>query len=514
MRISLCILTIVVVIEGSPAQTGDETKPAGAEPVELVLSLNDALRMAVKNNLALRSALLDEQIERERIREALGAFDPTFFAGTSYGRQESLFSANFPLDPSLPNSPTVARIISETSDVANLNFGIRGVLETGLSYDLTFNTDYRFRKEGDGLNPIYSSSATLNFTQPLLRSAWESYQMAPVELARIRTLDVRESYRITEREKLVEVQQAYYDLVFALEDLKVKQQSVTLAGEQIKLTKQRVASGSLAEIEITSAESAAAQRRAELISAEAAVVAAEDRLRRIILSFERDDDWNTRIRPSEEVVDPTLGPIATPELLSLAERAHPELLRAHLEVASAGVDVRQRNSERQATLDFVGSGTLNSLADRPDNSWRQAFRRDEGAASWNVGFEFEYPIGNRAAAARAAQSEITLRKARINLADTRTEMIFGIRTAVRDLDVAHRSIAARREAERLSKEQLANERLRLELRKSTNFQVFQVEEELSQRRTELIRAILDHQLALLELSRRTGVPLPEIVKKR
>ena len=55
------------------------------------------------------------------------------------------------------------------------------------------------------------------------------------------------------------------------------------------------------------------------------------------------------------------------------------------------------------------------------------------------------------------------------------------------------------------------ERLKLNLRTSTNFQVFEIEEDLSQRETELIRSELDYQLAILELVRVTGVRLSELM---
>jgi outer membrane protein TolC len=505
------IFALALMLVGLRAQ---ESPPAGVVdpggPV-LELSLEEAMGLSIRNNLALRSSLLDEEIERRRIEEALGVFDPTFFADVRTGRREVLFASNFPRDPADPTSPTVTRIISQTSDVAGASMGVRGVLETGLSYDLTFNTDYEFRSGSDGLNPIYTSTTSINFTQPLLREAWGSYLDAPVETARIRALESREAYRIAERDKLREVQDSYYDLVFALADLEVRQQSLALAEEQVALTRTRVETGALAEIEITSAEAAAAQRRAELVTAEAAALEAEDRLRRQLFTFDRDADWRVRIRPTEQVEESYRDPLPVEEITRLAERAHPELLQAHLMVARARVDVRQRESERKPRLDLTASATISSLSNTPDQAFRQSMSEDDGAASWEVGLQFEYPIGNRAALARLAQSELGLRKATLELQEARTEMIFRVRTALRNIQVAQRSIAARKVAERLAREQLENERLRLELKRSTNFQVFQVQDDLDQRRTDLIRAILDYRLALLELSRATGLSLDHLV---
>ena len=77
-------------------------------------------------------------------------------------------------------------------------------------------------------------------------------------------------------EKLKEVQDTYYALVFALADREVKKQSLELANRQIEITEVMVRTGALARVEITTAKSGQAGRNADLVTADAAVVAAED----------------------------------------------------------------------------------------------------------------------------------------------------------------------------------------------------------------------------------------------
>ncbi|HMS15424.1 MAG TPA: TolC family protein [Planctomycetota bacterium] len=472
----------------------------------LRLTLDDAVALGLRNNQALKIALLDATAERERVLEAMAAFDPVIFAELSLGRREFLNASNFPLNPSDPNSPTVTRILSQTQDRGDFRTGLRGVLETGLTYDLTFQNDYAKRETDSGLNPIWTSSTALNLRQPLLRSAFSEYMTANVELARLNGLSADQTYRLEGRRKLAEIHQAYFDLVLANAEVDVQQRSVLLAREQLSLTILRIESGSLPDIEKTSAESALAGRVADLLSAESRSVEAEDRLRRLILSFENAQDWQVRMQPVGENLEVRGRLLDLDELIRLAEFEDPDVLRAHVGLARSRIVKMQRESEREPQLDLTGSLTWTGLSDKLMKAQRLSYDGNEGATSWTVGLSFEVPIGNRAAEARVAVQMLELKRAALTLQDARTTMIFNVRNAERKVMVARKSLEARREAARLAREQLANERLRLDLRRSTNFQVFQVESELNERERDLLRTLVEHRLAILELSRTVGVP--------
>jgi outer membrane protein TolC len=281
----------------------------------------------------------------------------------------------------------------------------------------------------------------------------------------------------------------------------------------LDITLLRIESGSLPDIEKTSAESALAGRQADLITAESRSIEAEDRLRRIILSFEHEGDWSQRIIPTETTIDVPAALLPLDELIRSAEANDPEVLRAHVELARARIQLNQRESERQPRLDLVGTLGWVGLSDKLVEAKRLAYDGNDGATSWSLGLSFELPLGNQAAESRLAAQLLQQRRAAISLQDARTSMIFDVRNAERKVSVARKSLNARREAARLAKEQLENERLRLELRRSTNFQVFQVESELNLRERDLLQTLVDLRLAILELSRTVGVPESELYPK-
>ena len=497
-----------------PEARGQEISASQPEAkAVLKLSLREAVALAVRNNLELRTALIDEQIAQAGVREALGVFDPTFFSNLSGGQTESLFAANFPLNPSDPASPTVTRIISTQRQIAALDVGVRGRLDTGLSYDLTFSNNFRDERFGSGLNPIHTDTATLNLTQPLLRDAWSLYQDAERDKAHIRSRQAHQDWRRSLSAKVREVQGNYVDLLFAQQDLLQKERSIQVSDEQIKVTRLRVRLGSLAPTELTAALSERARRQADQVSAQAEVERAQDQLRRQILDFDEEGSWERSLVATDPVDAKPVRLLGARQIRILAEAGEPEVLRARLEVALRKRELDQRDAERRPRLDLSGNVSTTGLNDDFFRSWDIAFGQ-KGAFNWNAGLNFEMSLGNRTAGARRVRATLALKKAKIQLRNQQVELMFQIRRALREVRVAWLSIEAREEARRLADQQHRDELLRLKTGQSTNFQVSQVEDELRTREREKTRALLDYRLALLDLVRVTGLPMSRMIDPR
>ena len=192
-------------------------------------------------------------------------------------------------------------------------------------------------------------------------------------------------------------------------------------------------------------------------------------------------------------------------------RTEPNILRSRLEVEFARRELQQRCSERKPRLDAVGSIEFTSLGDDGFGTYSDLFNRSSDAMSFSAGLVFEYPLGNRFASARVAEARLVVSRASVTLRNLEIEVNSQVRNAVRNLEVAARAIRARRDAVRLADQQVEVERAKFDVQASTNFEVFEVEDQRNQRRIELVRALIAHRLALLDLPRVTGAPLRELV---
>ena len=102
------------------------------------------------------------------------------------------------------------------------------------------------------------------------------------------------------------VRYAYYDLVGAIGQLEVAQQSLELAKESLKNNERRVEVGTMPPIDIVEAQAEVSRNEEAVIVTEAQVKTLEDALRTLIMNPSQPDFWTTRIVPSEQpVLTPT-----------------------------------------------------------------------------------------------------------------------------------------------------------------------------------------------------------------
>lgn len=496
---------------GAISVSAQESRPASRPELDepLALSLNDAVALLLRNNLGLRSAVIDEQIEETRVREALGAFDPTLYAETNAGKRERLSPGLFP-DPSNPGSFTT-QIITSKEDSFDATLGLRGKLATGATYDASVFSFYQFQQQGSAFNPVWSATANFRLTQPLLRGAWSDYAEAEERAALNRLSQARQTLRGETARKIGDLETAYFDLLTAKEELATKSRSLEVAEALVKINRVKVDAGAFPPVEMTSAEAGRAARRSDVVTAEAKLQDAEDRLRRELFTFESAGEWTVRIRPTEplEIAAPTFLPIA--DMVAVARRNEPRLLKARLAAAQAEDDLQSRRSERRPKLDAIAQTNVTGLDEDGFQPWASLFDRSQNSLTWIVGLQFEVPLGNRAASARESSAELLLTKARIDLKNLEIDVDYNVRKSLRDLEVARRLIAAREEAVRLADQQVEVERIKLEAQTSTNLQVFEAEDQRNQRRTEYVSSLVGYRLSLLGLARITGAPIEDLV---
>lgn len=489
----------------APIGIGRDARAVIVPPAVLEIGIEDAVRLATTDGTELRAAYYEHLIERTRVEEAVGAFDPVLFADVSGGRREVVFPEIFPTGNLLPDGTPefFQTIVNDATEVASLSAGVRGLLATGATWELRFDSDYRDRERGGLVNPSFSTSTQLIVTQPILRSAWEQYGLGELRQARFGEGRARQRYRSEVLRTVFEVQQAYWDHVFARRDLVVKRASLDLAERLLEINRIKVERGVFAPIEIAAAESGVASRVTDVLVGENEVADTADVLRRMILPFVDEDDWNIPIVPTDDI---DARELTVPDLdtcMEIAMNERPDLLEAKLDLQSRALTIALADTESLPKLDLVGSIGYTGLDRRGGSSFTGAFG-EGGAETWSVGLEFELPIGNRSARARLTRAWLERDQALVAFHDLRIDAMEEVRRAYRRLDLARRTIESRARAEELKREELRNEQIKLDNKVSTNFQVLEVQEDLSLRASEALRAQADYRIALAELARALG----------
>lgn len=321
--------------EGSAGVAGEPEEITPKPGQVIVLSLRESILLGLKNNLAIAIEGFNPKIRAADVTGAKAVFDPTTFAEVSFDdRREQ------------NRNVLVGEPVRDNEDF-NFSVGLRQDLPTGGSYELlfannrNFNNAQFFNPNGIDLQTAYSSELSLTVVQPLLKNFGVDINRTQIKIAENEREISLDRFRETTMDVITEVQIAYWDLVFALENLKVEQRSLGLAKELAELNRIRVRAGVAAPVEIIQAEADVAAREALVTVAEKQMRDAEDRLK-VVLNIPRGGGMG-RGRPSHGP-----GP----------------LFRGHLEpcrgggrrpAQAAGVRGRQGGSEQSRAGLSVGS---------------------------------------------------------------------------------------------------------------------------------------------------------------
>ncbi len=474
------------------------------------LSLQRTVELTLQNVLDLDVAAYNLEESKFGILAARGAFDP--------GIEVDLGATD-------TQSPTTVRIQSPQTKTEYGNAFLTGLLPYGTTYDVGFQNTYR-NSEIPGfttVNPTLSSNLALNVTQPLLRNFGRDVNERLVVQARIGQDTNAFAFLVAVQTAIQTADGAYWDLVFAVENLKAKKEALTIAKDLNRITQIKIDVGAAAPIDIVQTEVTIAQREQDIITAEGLIGDAQDRLRRL-LNVQSIPDWNRPIVPTDR---PERVKLAQPykadvnEGFEMALKTRPEIRQAILNIESKKVTYVYQKNQYKPRLDLAGgygaSGLgAQALLTNPDGSPVQLNYSDaltqiahNDYPAWNVGVVFAVPIGNRAAKGNVAIASTDLELARTNLAIAKANLNVQVRAAGRAVDIGYRSMLAADKARELAERNLDAEKKKYANGMSTTFQVASVANDLTTAVTSELLAILTYQKDITAWHQAIGDLLPD-----
>jgi len=491
----------LVAALAAPAARADDTLllPVSAKarrPVPLPsgekieLSLKQTIALTLQNVLDLDVASYNLEESKFGIQSARGAFDPYV-----------------QLDLGLTNAqtPTTSTFQSSETKTGTGNFTFAGLLPLGTTYALGW-TNRRLdqtRTQFTTINPTYSSGLSASFTQPLLRNFGLAVNERFVVQARLSRDSSAFDFVRAVQSAIQLSENAYWDLVYAVENLRAKQEALDRAKDLNRITKIKIDVGALAPIDIVQTEVTVAQREQDIITAEGLIGDAQDRLRRL-LNVQSQPDWSRPIVPTDRPTRESLreGFQADVEVgFKRALETRPEVKQALLTIESKKVTRAYTKNQLKPRLDLSGSYGFNglgaqALVQNPDGTLTQLNYGDalqdivhRTYPAWTLGVTFVVPIGNNVARGNDAIANADLELARTNFAITKANLQVEVRAAARAIDIGYRSVAAATKARDLAERNLDAEKKKFENGMSTTFQVAQIANDLTTAITGELQAI-------------------------
>lgn len=477
----------------------DEPFPPGdpragrTEGPELVLTLQDAVLIALENNLNLEIEEISTDVASFDATGSWGAFDPTFSTTAGYNETDIQGTSQLSGGQVIENN-------SVTFDSSvSVPFTTGGTLDLSYSRsnDRTSNTFAAF-------DTSTTDVLTLALTQPLLRGAWRRYATTAQRQSELDYERQREREREVRQGMIRDVYNAYWDLVSANEELIVRSEAVELAEEQLRQDDKRLEVGTGTEVDVLQSETNLAQQREQKINAEFLMLQAEDDLRRLLFQKPAGDvdeflsEWDWPIRPLTPL------PEASEEMafdwrrsLQRAIQLRPELWQRRLEIDLAEVGLDLARTNRLAQLDATVSTTSVGFDSDPDEALETAYGWD--FPDYRASLTYSIPIFNRSANYAERSARASVRQARLTYDRWEIDILAEVRTAVRDVIFRIESVRAAAESARLAEAQLKAEQARQEIGLSTTFEVTQFQQTLAEAQSDLVldRAAYAKSLASL-----------------
>lgn len=456
------------------------------------LSLSQAVSIAVNNNEDQYVTVNAAQSFEYLIIQNKGIFDPLVSAAVSRSHAEI---------------PAASTITSGVFDDTSFSAGVSQLTPFGGTFQLGFTgsretTNNQFAN----VNPSYGGGLTLSMNQPLLRN----FGTLPTTwLIRIAKNSRDSAYQDLVRSiqgTVNSVEQAYWDLVFALQNLEVKRESRRIASELNRITRIKIDVGSLAPIDITQTEVGIATAEQDIIAAEGLIGDAQDRLKRL-LNFVDPAQINIPIIPTDQLSTEQVT-IQLEEGTRIALRRRPEILSISYTVATDLLRYEYYRNQTLPALNLTGSYGSRGLAGLTvdpvtgsvvtDTNFSQTFqdvlhRRNK---NWAIGLNFSYPILNRGAKGASGVARYNWEADKARLVAQEQNVVVEVRAAARAIDTAQRQISAARKGRELAERNLDAEKKKFDNGMSTTFQVNQIQRDLSAARTIEQQALAVYRKAL------------------
>jgi outer membrane protein len=501
MRYTLLSFIALAVAATASAQS---TAPAAAAPNTLRLTVDDAVKMALDDNVDLRADRLDPQISDANVAAAAGVFRPTLFTALNSNNQ---------LQP--PSSFLVP--VATQTDVVQTNAGVGQRLPWfGTTYNLSWTTTHTNSNSFlNSYNPLLQSGLSVNASQPLLRDL-------KIDLARVNMAVNRTNREIADtrlRESVVHttaaVKAAYWGLVSARDNVNARRTALELAQELGRVNKAKVDVGTSPPLDLVSAQAEVASDQEQLIIAETTVKEAEDRLRVLILDPTRRENWNIALDPIDSPpVATTTVDVEAAVTRALASRA--DLLRARKDIDNAETSLKYADNQRLPDVRLNGSYLASGLGGTQvlrtggfpgtivgpggitpiGNVLSQLLSADY--PTWSVGVSVSYPIGGSTEQANLARAQLQHNQSQERLKGSEARAIQQVRDAGWKIDMNAKRIDTTRAARELAEQRLDAERKRFEVGMSTSFLVIQAQRDLAQAKTNELGAVLSYDLALVD----------------
>lgn len=486
----------------------------------IALSLNDAIKRALENNNDIEMARDDVRFAETQLRSLEGIFDPLLSFTPTYDKRIAPQTSRF---SGVTSAGTIANTTYTYNPVISKQFG-RG----GGNYELSFSNSKQITNSTASVfNPVFSGNLGLTYVQPLWRNRSIDNNRRQIRIQKKRLEQSDADFRLRTIDVISRVQQAYWELGFALRDQQNQLANLNLSRENLKRVEAQIAVGTQAPLARAEVQTELANRESALLVSVQNVSIAENNLKQLMFKDSLVPEWSAQITPTDTPkFDST--PVNLNEVLREARENRPELRRLRLDNDINGIDITYFRNQTKPQVDLTGTIATTGLAGTaipvpdPNNPGQVLLPPTKliGGNSRMLGnlFGFEtrnvvigatisLPLHNRTAQANLAGAKIQKERLEASMRSQDQLIEVDVRNAAQSVETSRLRVLAARQARVNAEAQLEGEQRLYQVGRSTTFLLFQRENALTNARNAELRAETDYNKALADLQRATSTTL-------
>jgi len=380
------------------------------------------------------------------------------------------------------------------------------------------------------LSPQLNSNFQFKLTQHLLQGLGFAPNTRFIRIAKNNRELSDVAFRLQTITTVDQIENMYWDLVYAYENLRVKEESLAFSEKTLSDTKKQVEIGSLAPIEAVRAQSTVAADQQALTVARTNLQL-EQLIMKNALSRTLHDPTlanadviptSTMDVPENEQTQPT------EELVNEALQHRAELIESRIQLNSQQISNQALRSSLLPTLDAYayyggyglgGSQNPTNLCGDPLNpgigcttipaspiSYGGTLNQlvNSTASDKGVGLQLNIPLRNRAAQSVQIRGQLEYRQAQMALQQTENRVSIEVRQAQFAVEQNRASVASAQAAVDYARQSLDAEQKKYQFGTSTTTAVLQTRSALATAESTLMSAMAAYEKSRVELERSTG----------
>ena len=462
------------------------------------------------------------------IGSAVTTFDPIFSSTLQLDKNNTISTSPF----STPNVVAQNTYTSNFSYTQGFHWG--SALTVGFN-----NTHLTTNSLTSLLTPQLSSNFQARYTQNLLQGFGFNANTRFILIAKNNREITDVAFRLQVTTTVDQIENMYWDLVYAYENVRVQQESLTYAQKALDDAKRQAQVGTVPPIQVVSAQSTVSTDQQNLILAQNNL-----QLQQLLMKNAISRSVEDPVLAEADVIPTSTMKLPQQEPVIPIQDMIDDALRHRAELVESRIDLNSRQLSNKAVRNallptlqafayYGGTGVGGDVNPQCKfsgtpcsniGSVPPAFRGGTTAVSYGgtlnqlvnstapdkgIGLTLSIPLRNREAQADQVRSQLELRQAEVRLHQLENQVRIEVRNAQFDVKQNRASVEAAQSAVDLARQTLDADQQKLRVGLTTSTVILQDAATLTTTESNLVSAKAGYEKSRIELERATGLLLED-----